>query len=65
VALAGNTEAFVINEKGAVVGFYLDAGFVNHGFLDVGGVFTTIDDPDSTPPIGTVAMGINASLHGA
>lgn len=61
-AYPGSTEPFGINDKGAIVGSYLDSSnpLIVHGFLDVGGTFTTIDDPLSTPGY-TVANGINAS----
>jgi hypothetical protein len=48
-----------INNSGAVVGFYVDASGVEHGFLrDRAGNFTTVDVPGST---NTDAAGINAS----
>ena len=34
-----------INDAGAIVGTYLDAAFATHGFLDSGGIFTSMDDP--------------------
>lgn len=53
----GTTQAFGINDKGQVVGSYSDLGYTQHGFLWSGGVYTTIDDPQSV--FGTVAVGIN------
>jgi uncharacterized membrane protein len=50
------TEAFRINNAGDVVGAFLDAGNVWHGYLLSGGVFTTIDPPGATL---TAASGIN------
>jgi hypothetical protein len=38
------------------VGFYVDAGGVTHGFVDLGGVFTTIDPTGSTS---TMLFGLN------
>jgi probable HAF family extracellular repeat protein len=53
---ASNTEAFGINNLGQIVGNYVDASNVNHGFLDAGGTFTTIDDPSGGL---NQALGIN------
>jgi probable HAF family extracellular repeat protein len=39
------TFPFGINNRGHVVGFYLDADQVRHGFLFRNGEFTTIDHP--------------------
>jgi probable HAF family extracellular repeat protein len=39
------TDATQINNRGQVVGFYIDAGNVEHSFLLSGGQFTTIDPP--------------------
>jgi probable HAF family extracellular repeat protein len=39
------TFPFGINNRGQVVGFYLDVNQVRHGFLFANGVFTTIDHP--------------------
>lgn len=55
---------FVINQWGAIVGTYLDANNVYHGFIrSPQGQYTTIDAPcaDTTPQSynGTVAQGIN------
>jgi uncharacterized membrane protein len=52
------TAATGINERGQIVGFYLDAGGTLHGFLrDTKGVFTTIDHPDG--PLGTATFDLN------
>jgi uncharacterized membrane protein len=48
-----------INNLGQIVGGYQLADQSRHGFLDVGGVFTTIDDPNATS--GSEATGINNS----
>jgi probable HAF family extracellular repeat protein len=37
-----------INNKGQVVGFYVDASGVSHGFLKQGKTYTTIDAPEAT-----------------
>ena len=51
------TVPFGINDRGAVVGTYLTAGNINHGFLrSSNGDFKTIDVPDADV---TVAEGIN------
>ena len=53
---AVRTEGLGIDENGQIVGFYVDAGGVTHGFRNSGGVFSTIDDPLGTA---TFAFGIN------
>ena len=51
-----------INAAGQIVGTYTDAAGIFHGFLDSGGVFTTIDDANAGPgSLGSQARGINAS----
>jgi probable HAF family extracellular repeat protein len=45
-----------INNAGNIVGFFTDAGGLTHGFLDVGGTFTTLDAPGATA---TSLLGIN------
>ena len=52
------TTATAINNNGTleIAGFYVDAGGVTHGFVDLGGVFTTIDPTGSTS---TMLLGLN------
>ena len=38
------TQVFAINTTGTVDGFYIDTAGVQHGFIDAGGTFTTVDD---------------------
>jgi probable HAF family extracellular repeat protein len=60
--VAVKTEALGINENGQIVGLYVDATNVTHGFLAQDTGFTTIDDPlgSTMPGIGSsVATGIN------
>jgi probable HAF family extracellular repeat protein len=45
----GANEATGINTSGQIVGIYLDASGVQHGFLDNAGVVTNIDDPAALP----------------
>jgi probable HAF family extracellular repeat protein len=45
VPRASLTFPFGINNRGHVVGLYLDANQVRHGFLYKNGVLTTIDHP--------------------
>ena len=52
------TSAYGINDAGQVVGTYLDASGVAHGFLDTNGVYATLDVPAAS---GTEAYGINNS----
>jgi hypothetical protein len=60
---ANGSAATLINSSGKIVGFYLDANFVQHGYLLSGGQYTTIDDPNAGTSAGqgTFAAGINAS----
>ena len=46
--MAVQTEPFGINEKGDIVGSYVDDGGVFHGFLLRDGNFATLDFPDAT-----------------
>ncbi len=48
-----------INNTGQIVGTYIDASYVSHGFLSTSGGFTAIKDPDGS--INTAPAGINAS----
>ena len=54
-----------INNAGQIVGNYYDENFMSHGFIESGGIFTTIDNPlavQGTDPLlsyGTVLNGIN------
>ncbi|PYU24508.1 MAG: hypothetical protein DMG30_08405 [Acidobacteria bacterium] len=58
---ATNTGAAGINNLGHIVGGYNQSSgfFPDHGFLDVGGMFTVIDDPNATSE--TTATDINRS----
>jgi hypothetical protein len=53
---AVSTAAAAINNSGEIAGFYTDAGHVIHGFLDNGGVFTTVDAPGASE---TELLGLN------
>ncbi len=50
-----STQAIGINNAGQIVGRYIDSAGAEHGFLDSGGVFSTIDAPYGA----TIASGIN------
>jgi probable HAF family extracellular repeat protein len=54
---ATSTIAQGINADGAVVGYFVDSGGKQHGFLLSHGSFTTIDYPGA---VGTQAIGINS-----
>ncbi len=54
---SAGTIAEGINNLGAIVGFYYDSSNKVHGFIDIGGAFTTIDNPLGTN--GTQLTGIN------
>jgi uncharacterized membrane protein len=53
---ATETQAAGINAADEVVGLYLDASSVEHGFILNGGVYTQLDPPQSTS---TIAFGVN------
>src|SRR5262249_32596225 len=48
-----------INDAGQIVGYYRDSTFREHGFLYIGGVFTTLDDPLGSNGLGTEILDIN------
>jgi probable HAF family extracellular repeat protein len=52
------TTANDINAKGSIVGTWIDADGVPHGFLADGAKFTSIDYPGS---VGTTEWGINSA----
>ena len=59
LGLGGGTVANGINNSGQVVGYYYNSTASNvQGFLDIGGIFTTISVPGA---ISTTATGINNS----
>lgn len=60
VPFPGVTDTFLygINSSGTMVGAYIDSPGT-HGFLDVKGVFTSVDAPGTPPGIGTLVPGIN------
>jgi probable HAF family extracellular repeat protein len=49
-------QATGINNSGHICGFYVDSAMVNHGWLLIDGIFSTLDVPDATF---TQALGIN------
>jgi hypothetical protein len=49
---------FGINDWDVMSGHYFDGVGAAHGFVKVGPVYTTLDDPDAGP-VGTIAGGIN------
>jgi hypothetical protein len=52
------TDANDINDAGVIVGFYVDAGGMDHGWVRIGGTFHDVDVPGG---VGTFAYGINDS----
>ena len=53
-----DTQCYGINSSGIIVGTYIDdAG--THGFVDIGGVFLSVDAPGTPPGVGTFIQGIN------
>jgi probable HAF family extracellular repeat protein len=55
------TAAVGIDNRGRIVGFYLDDEPTGHGFVRDNGVLTPIDHPDAgtAPGTGTLALGLN------
>lgn len=54
------TQVTGINNSGTTVGFWVDASGANHGFTDIGGTFTSVDDPlGSATPEFTQLLGVN------
>src|SRR5262249_33691228 len=51
-------QAYAFNDVGQIVGSYVDSGGVQHGFLNNGGAFITLDAPGAVSQ-GTQAFGIN------
>jgi PEP-CTERM motif len=63
---AVQTQVTGINGAGDTVGFWVDGTGANHGFTDVGGLFTSVDDPGSTAtPAFTQLLGVNNSDEAA
>jgi uncharacterized membrane protein len=60
VPFARVTDTFLygINSSGVMVGSYID-DTGTHGFVDVNGVFTTVDAPGTPAGVGTFVQGVN------
>jgi len=56
---AASTMVTGINATGDLSGIWVDGSGVNHGFTDIGGTFTTVDNPASK--VFNQALGINNS----
>jgi hypothetical protein len=57
---AFETQVTGINNNGATVGFYIDNSGISHGFILIGGTFTTVDNPAGlTSPAFNQLLGIN------
>jgi probable HAF family extracellular repeat protein len=54
------THATGINNKGQIIGYFVDSTGLDNGFLDTKGTFVEFDDPSGT--FGTVPLGINNSI---
>jgi uncharacterized membrane protein len=56
---SAQTQVVGINNHGETVGFWVDGSGGNHGFTDIGGTFTNVDDPLTTTV--TQLLGVNDS----
>src|SRR5208282_115985 len=54
--LGVSTVTAAINNSDEIAGFFTDSGGVIHGFIDNGGIFTTVDPPGATE---TELLGLN------
>ena len=54
---SAQTQVVGINNVGETAGFWIDGAGVIHGFTDVGGVFTSVDNPQTTTV--TQLLGVN------
>jgi probable HAF family extracellular repeat protein len=52
-------QAYGINNRGDIVGTYVDSNNVQHGYLYSNGSYTTLNAPGGAPPYNTQAFGIN------
>jgi probable HAF family extracellular repeat protein len=57
------TDAVDVNNRGQVVGFYIDANNVEHSFLLSGGQFTTIDPPGAANIPGPSFTNVDQASH--
>lgn len=63
---AVQTQVTGINGSGETVGFWVDGSGANHGFTDLGGTFSSVDDPNSNAtPVFTQLLGVNNSGEAA
>lgn len=60
---AVQTQVVGINGAGETVGFFIDTAGVNHGFTDIGGIFTSVSNPMTTTV--TQLLGVNDSGRAA
>jgi hypothetical protein len=57
---SAQTQVIGINNNGETVGFYVDGMGNTHGFKDVGGSFSTVDNPAGNgSPLVTQLLGVN------
>jgi hypothetical protein len=42
-----------------IVGTYIDSDGICHGFIDISGVFLSVDAPGTPGAVGTIVQGIN------
>ncbi len=54
---SAQTQVVGINDGGETVGFWIDGAGVQHGFTDIGGTFTSVNNPMTTTV--TQLLGVN------
>jgi hypothetical protein len=58
--VSGGTRPLGVNDKDIVVGYYTDIKGAAHAFMEIGGTYTTIDDPVAVADGGiTTPGGVN------
>jgi len=61
-AARSSTLLQAIDNEGVIVGNYVNSKNENYGFVDIGGKFTTFNDPNAAEPGGTAPIGTPPSL---
>jgi hypothetical protein len=59
LAIPGATLIFGVSNNGTLGGSYIDSLGNQYGFLDAGGVFTSLNDPNADPAFGQIVSSVN------